>query len=349
MPPACARSAVRAPRRAPRGRRGRSSPTPRPVPDDALRRVPAAVDLRPDVRRIWIAAGFLRLWLSVGHVGLVRGVGQDADLQFQRVAWRTNAPATPALQRRPAAPDARLPGGRLGRRGIPLRRLARRGRPVVVAGAAARAARRDRLAVRAPLRLRRLAPACSPTRTPHVSAGRARGASSRASASGSADWAAFAGGALADQVRFEREWSALRRTPRERGVRIFGDVPIYVAPGSADHAAHPELFQRRRRRRRPAGRLERRRPALGQPALRLARDARDRVTAGGSSASGARSSSSTSPRIDHFRGFVAYWAVPRAAKTAPRGRWRRGPGRELFDAVARASSASCRSSPRTSA
>src|SRR5918911_1327585 len=49
------------------------------------------------------------------------------------------------------------------------------------------------------------------------------------------EWAAFAGGeAVADQVRFEREWSALRRYARERGVRLLGDLPIYVAPGSAD-------------------------------------------------------------------------------------------------------------------
>ena len=59
------------------------------------------------------------------------------------------------------------------------------------------------------------------------------------------DWARYAGrGAVEDQVRFEREWSALRRYAAERGVRLIGDVPIYVAPGSADHRAHPELFQR---------------------------------------------------------------------------------------------------------
>jgi 4-alpha-glucanotransferase len=39
-------------------------------------------------------------------------------------------------------------------------------------------------------------------------------------------------------------------------------------------------------------------------------------------------------RIDHFRGFVSYWAVPEQARTARTGSWRRGPGRELFDAVA---------------
>src|SRR3712207_2317939 len=42
-------------------------------------------------------------------------------------------------------------------------------------------------------------------------------------------------GALDDQVRFHREWGALRVYAAERGVRLIGDVPIYVAPGGADH------------------------------------------------------------------------------------------------------------------
>src|SRR5581483_7130061 len=58
------------------------------------------------------------------------------------------------------------------------------------------------------------------------------------------EWARFAGeGAIADQVRFEREWSALRAYARERGVRLLGDVPIYVADGGADVEAWPELFE----------------------------------------------------------------------------------------------------------
>ena len=58
------------------------------------------------------------------------------------------------------------------------------------------------------------------------------------------DWERFsARGAVADQVRFDREWGALRRYAGERGVQILGDVAIYVSPGGADHAAHPELFQ----------------------------------------------------------------------------------------------------------
>jgi 4-alpha-glucanotransferase len=52
------------------------------------------------------------------------------------------------------------------------------------------------------------------------------------------DWVAGRGGrrAIADQVRFAREWDALRAHAADRGVRIIGDVPIYVAPRSADHS-----------------------------------------------------------------------------------------------------------------
>ena len=54
------------------------------------------------------------------------------------------------------------------------------------------------------------------------------------------DWIAFAGvEALDDQVRFDREWAALRRYAGERGVKLIGDAPIYVADGSADVLAHP--------------------------------------------------------------------------------------------------------------
>src|SRR5581483_5352440 len=56
------------------------------------------------------------------------------------------------------------------------------------------------------------------------------------------DWVAF-GGSVEDQVRFDHEWRTLRSYAAERGVRIFGDMPIYVADDGADHRAHPALFQ----------------------------------------------------------------------------------------------------------
>jgi 4-alpha-glucanotransferase len=54
------------------------------------------------------------------------------------------------------------------------------------------------------------------------------------------EWAGFAGdGALAAQVRFEREWTALRAYAADRGLSLIGDLPIYVAPTGADHLSHP--------------------------------------------------------------------------------------------------------------
>src|ERR1700753_644053 len=82
------------------------------------------------------------------------------------------------------------------------------------------------------------------------------------------DWEGFAGpGAGEDQVRFDREWAALRAYAAERGVRIIGDLPIYVAEDGADHRAHPELFQTGVQAGGPAHAFPGPRPALGQPAF----------------------------------------------------------------------------------
>jgi 4-alpha-glucanotransferase len=147
------------------------------------------------------------------------------------------------------------------------------------------------------------------------------------------DWERFsARGAVAEQVRFEREWSALRSYAAARGVRILGDVAIYVAAHSADHRAHPELFQEGLVAGAPPDSfaatgqlwgnplydwpaLQRRRYRWWVERLRRTLELFDVA------------------RIDHFRGFVAYWAVPAGAPTAESGSWHRGPGRALFDAV----------------
>ncbi len=138
--------------------------------------------------------------------------------------------------------------------------------------------------------------------------------------------------ALADQVRFDREWAALRTYAIERGVRLIGDVPIYVAAGSADHRAHPEIFQDGAVAGVPPDAFTDKgqlwgNPLYDWPALRR-RDYRWWV---------ARLRRVFElydlARIDHFRGFVAYWAVPARARYALAGRWKRGPGRAVFDAA----------------
>jgi len=147
-------------------------------------------------------------------------------------------------------------------------------------------------------------------------------------------WASYAGaGAIADQVRFQREWTALRSYAAERGARVIGDLALYVAADSAEHLAFPEFFQRGAVAGVPPDYFTRDGQRWGNPLydwaalrasgyrwwierFRRAFELFDLV------------------RVDHFRGFVAYWSIPERHETARHGRWRRGPGRELFEAVA---------------
>lgn len=149
------------------------------------------------------------------------------------------------------------------------------------------------------------------------------------------DWTDWTGdsGSLADQVRFEREWLALRRHANRRGVRIIGDLPIYVARESADVAAHPELFDCGRAAGVPPDLFTRTGQLWGNPTYRWGQLRR----------TGYRwwierfrrtMQLVDATRLDHFRGFVAHWAVPQGARTAQHGRWYRSPGAELFAAVA---------------
>jgi len=149
------------------------------------------------------------------------------------------------------------------------------------------------------------------------------------------DWERFAGrGAAADQVRFEREWGALRRYAAARGVRIIGDLPIYVAGASADVVAHPELFDTSELAGAPPDYFNPQGQLWGNPLYRWPTNR----------AEGYRwwierfrrtFELVDMTRIDHFRGFVAYWAVRPGEPTAEHGRWRRGPGYGLFEAVER--------------
>jgi 4-alpha-glucanotransferase len=149
------------------------------------------------------------------------------------------------------------------------------------------------------------------------------------------DWERFAGpGAVDDQVRFEREWGALRAYAAERGIRLIGDLPIYVSGDGADVAGRPELFQHDEvagappDAYSPTGQLWGN-PLYDWPVHRASGFLwwRERFR---------RTFELVDLcRVDHFRGFVSYWAVPKGRKTAKTGRWRRGPGRGLFDAVQR--------------
>jgi 4-alpha-glucanotransferase len=152
------------------------------------------------------------------------------------------------------------------------------------------------------------------------------------------DWLSWAaengGGSLEDQVRFEREWQALRTYAGKRGVRIFGDMPIYVSSGGADHRAHPKLFQAGVVAGVPPDSFATTGQLWGNPLYDWSA-----MRADGYRWWVERFRRTFAlvdlTRVDHFRGFVAYWAVPEGNPTAVEGTWRRGPGSAAFRAVER--------------
>jgi 4-alpha-glucanotransferase len=146
------------------------------------------------------------------------------------------------------------------------------------------------------------------------------------------DWVDRAGapGEIAAQVRFEREWQALRAYATRRGVRIIGDLPLYIDRESADVEAHPSFFDRSLSTGVPPDAFTSRGQLWGSPPYRWSELRRD-----GYRWWIERFRRSVALfdliRLDHFRGFVAYWGVPFGHRTARKGRWLRGPGIDLFD------------------
>ena len=143
------------------------------------------------------------------------------------------------------------------------------------------------------------------------------------------------------QYLFIRQWEKLKGYANSQGIRIIGDIPIYVAMDSADTWANPQLFQ-------------------------LDQDNKPLAVAGcppdGFSATGQLWGNPLYRwdyhrqqgyawwirrlaycyklydvvRIDHFRGFDEYFSIPADAETAVGGHWEKGPGIELFQAVSQA-------------
>lgn len=150
------------------------------------------------------------------------------------------------------------------------------------------------------------------------------------------DWAAHAEDAneLANQVRFEREWGALRKYANERGIRIIGDLPLYVARDSADAAAHPTHFDLTLAAGVPPDLFSKTGQLWGNPTYRW-RTLREDGYRWWIERFRRSLQLFDVTRLDHFRGFVAYWAVRYGNRTAKRGRWLRAPGKALFDAISR--------------
>ncbi len=141
-----------------------------------------------------------------------------------------------------------------------------------------------------------------------------------------------------EQWLFAQQFARLRAEAKARSIQLMGDLPIYVAHDSADVWANPGLFllDRNGLPRVQAGVPPDYFSATGQlwgnPIYNW-----EAMRQSGFAWWIARMRSALaqfdSVRLDHFRGFEAYWEVPGDATTAASGRWVPGPGRPLFDAM----------------
>ena len=140
---------------------------------------------------------------------------------------------------------------------------------------------------------------------------------------------------------FDTQWAALKAHANERGVFIMGDLPIFVAHHSADCWARPDLydldddFMPAVVAGVPPDAFSDEGQRWGNPLYRWDRMAAEDYAWWVARVRRALSQADAF-RIDHFRGFAAYWEVPATSPTATSGRWVPGPGKAVFDALAHA-------------
>lgn len=143
------------------------------------------------------------------------------------------------------------------------------------------------------------------------------------------------------QYQFFRQWKALRAYANDRGIKIIGDVPIYVPLDSADVWAEPELFQLDASRRPkvvagcPPDSFSADGQLWGNPIYDWPRHHDERYHWWIRRMKAAARMYDV-VRFDHFRGFESYWAVPADAKTAASGSWQKGPGMDFVGAIKKA-------------
>jgi 4-alpha-glucanotransferase len=151
---------------------------------------------------------------------------------------------------------------------------------------------------------------------------------------------------LADEIRnhqyqqyqFFKQWGQLQKYCHERGIRLVGDMPIFVALDSAEVWSHPEMFYLDEKGQPtvvagvPPDYFSKTGQLWGNPLYRWDVMAKDNY---GWWIERFRAITRMFDivRLDHFRGFEKYWEVPGTATTAIKGRWVSGPGAKFFEVV----------------
>ncbi len=140
------------------------------------------------------------------------------------------------------------------------------------------------------------------------------------------------------QFLFFKQWNALKEYANRKEIKIIGDIPIFISSDSADAWSHPELFHFDSQLKpkvvagvppdyfSPTGQL------WGNPLYKWA-EHRKQNYAWWIQRMKAALHLVDIVRLDHFRGFAGYWEIPFGMPTAEVGRWVKGPGAELFQAI----------------
>ncbi|MCR4735822.1 MAG: 4-alpha-glucanotransferase [Treponema sp.] len=142
------------------------------------------------------------------------------------------------------------------------------------------------------------------------------------------------------QFFFESQWKELKNYANENGVELIGDIPIFVAPDSADVWANQEFFQLDENgcpkfvAGVPPDYFSADGQLWGNPLYDWDKMKKDSYSWWVKRIQRVFELTDTL-RIDHFRGFEAYWAIPFGEKTAVNGKWVKGPGIDLFKTIRR--------------
>ena len=140
------------------------------------------------------------------------------------------------------------------------------------------------------------------------------------------------------QYLFFKQWKALKKYANEKGIEIIGDVPIYVAMDSADVWANPKQFYLDKELNPievagcPPDAFSEDGQLWGNPLFRWDVMKKDNYS-WWTKRIKAMASLYDIVRIDHFRGFDSYYAIPAKDDTAKNGKWKEGPGMDLFNVL----------------
>ena len=146
-----------------------------------------------------------------------------------------------------------------------------------------------------------------------------------------------------EQFLFHSQWSKLKAYASEKSIKLIGDIPIYIGLDSSDVWSNQELFEIDAETHRPLrvsgvppDYFSKTGQRWGNPLYRWnSRDKiiRDKLISWWTERFKSVFSLVDVARIDHFRGFASYWAIPEKEETAINGSWVKGPGKSFFKKI----------------